>query len=269
MSDDSSDKQHEYERFAEDLRDTLAIAAAAGTIGSPVQHQDLLKAILETAAHVCSAGAGSLFLIDRDNGDLFFEVAIGPKAKEVEHFRVPMGQGIAGLVAATGQAMAISDARNDPKVLDEIGDRIGHTPENIVCVPMFFDDSVIGVLELLDKSGGGSFSPADMDALALFARQAAIAIQLSRTYRHLGPFVAEILSSMGNVDEDRRASLTRRAGSFTEAVEGDSVFRRTMALAGLVHEIASRGEHEAEAVSEILRGFAGYLEASSGPELGL
>lgn len=266
-----SDPDHrptEFERFAEDLRDTLAIAAAAGTIGSPVRHKDLLRAIVETAAHVCSAGAGSLFLIDRDNGELFFEVAIGPKAKEVERLRVPMGQGIAGLVAATGQAMAISDARNDPKVLDDIGERIGHTPENIVCVPMFFDDTVIGVLELLDKSGGGSFSPADMDALALFARQAAIAIQLSRTYRHLGPFVAEILSSMGSVDEDRIASLTRRAGSFTEAVEGDATFRRTMALAGLVHEIATRGEHEAEAVSEILRGFENYLKAKSGPELG-
>lgn len=263
MSDDRAHRPTEYERFAEDLRDALAIASAAGTIGSPVRHRELLTAIVETAARVCSAGAGSLFLIDQDNGELYFEVAIGPKAQEVEHLRVPMGKGIAGLVAATGQAMAVADARNDPQVLDDIGERIGHRPENIVCVPMFFEDSVIGALELLDKSGGGSFSPADMDTLALFARQAAIAIQLSRTYRHLGPFVAEVLTSMGDVDADRVSSLTRRARDFADAVQQDAPFRRTLELAALVQEIAGRGEREAEAVSEILRGFAGYLEARS------
>ena len=51
-------------------------AVAAGTIGSPVDHQALLQLIVETAALVCSAEAGSLFLIDEDDGDLFFEVAI-------------------------------------------------------------------------------------------------------------------------------------------------------------------------------------------------
>ncbi len=239
--------------FAEDLRDALALAAAAGTIGSPVEHDRLLKAIVETAAHVISAKAGSLFLIDEASGDMFFEVATGPKAEEVKKFRVPIGSGIAGLVAASGQAIAVSDATHDPNVLKEIGDRIGYKPETILCVPLFFSDRVIGVLELLDKQP--SFTAADMEALALFANQAAIAIELSRTYKHLGPLVLEILSAAGGGG----VPLRDRARRFSEEMEGDPAFARTLNLAELVREIAWEGETEAEACRAILQGFADYL----------
>ena len=40
------------ERFAEDLRDALTLAAAAGSIASPVEHSRLLEMIVETAAGV-------------------------------------------------------------------------------------------------------------------------------------------------------------------------------------------------------------------------
>jgi sigma-B regulation protein RsbU (phosphoserine phosphatase) len=59
--------------------------------------------IVETAARVISARAGSLFLIDAEKQELTFEVALGEKAQQVKELRVPMGDGIAGLVAAMGQ----------------------------------------------------------------------------------------------------------------------------------------------------------------------
>src|SRR5438132_12786414 len=69
------------EPFASELRHTLALAAAAGTIASPVSHSRLLEMIVETAAHVTSAQAASLFLIDIDTEELTFEVALGQKAE--------------------------------------------------------------------------------------------------------------------------------------------------------------------------------------------
>jgi hypothetical protein len=42
----------EDERFAEELRAVLVLAAAAGTIASPVTHARLLQLIVETAADV-------------------------------------------------------------------------------------------------------------------------------------------------------------------------------------------------------------------------
>ena len=104
-------------------RDTLHLAATAGIIGSPVSHARLLEIIVETGAHVIGARAGALFLLDEENDDLTFEVAIGSRAAEVKRFRVPLGHGIAGIVAASGQAMAIRDAAGDPRLASDIADK--------------------------------------------------------------------------------------------------------------------------------------------------
>jgi len=70
--------------------------------------------IVETAAQVITSQAASLFLIDDEHQELVFEVALGQKASEVKKFRVPLGHGIAGHVAATGQPTATSGAA-DPR----------------------------------------------------------------------------------------------------------------------------------------------------------
>ena len=167
--------------------------SAAGTIASPVTHARLLQLIVETAADVIGARAGALFLVDEAHNELTFEVAIGPKAAEVKRIRVPHGQGVAGLVAASGQPMAIADAGSDPRHASDIAQQIGYYPETILCVPLFYGDRLTGVLELLDKDGAPAFSAADMNTLGLFANQAAVAIEQSRTHRNLAALLAELL----------------------------------------------------------------------------
>jgi hypothetical protein len=81
-----------------------------------------------------------------------------------------------------------------------------------------------------------------MEALGLFANQAAVALQLSRTYEN----VAGLLAG--------------------EEVEGaDDTSRDAVALARLVHEIVTRGESERKACREVLQAFADYLRARSSP----
>lgn len=241
------------ERFAESLRDALSIASTTGTIGSPVTHKRLLEMIVETAAHVISARAAALFLLDDERQELVFEVALGSKAEEVKRFRVPLGHGIAGLVAVSGQPMALSDAQTDPRLAADIAESVGYVPENVLCVPLFYEDEIIGVLELLDKEGASSFSAADVAALGLFANQAAVALQQSRTHQNLAALVGEIVRAPGETvpREGERA--------FAALAEEDPAYRRARALAELVQEIAAEGEDELEACASVLRAFARYL----------
>jgi GAF domain-containing protein len=256
------------ERLAEDLREALTLAAAAGTIASPVTHSRLLEMIVETAAHVISARAAALFLIDEEAEELVFEVALGSKAEEAKKFRVPLGHGIAGLVAVSGQPMAVSDAESDPRQAADIARSVGYTPQSILCVPLFYHDQIIGVLELLDKEGAPSFSATDMEDLGLFANQAAIAIEQSRTNRNLSALLGEVLETTGEVNEGQR--LQERARAFAERLEEDAAFVRALDLARLVQEIAYQGENELEGCRAILRGFAEYLGSKPEPigELG-
>ncbi len=249
------------ERFAEELKDVLTLAASAGEISSPISHARLLEMIVETAASVIPSRAASLFLIDEASEELVFEVALGSKAEEVRKFRVPLGHGIAGLVAVSGQPMAISDAKSDPRRAADIAQSVGYEPESILCVPLFYDEEVVGVLELLDREGAPSYSAADMTTLGLFAKQAAVAIEQSRARGNLATLLGEALGSTGGVPDHRREELTEGARSFAEKTEEDAAYRRALELAALVREISRAGEQEHAACRKILEGFAEYLRS--------
>ena len=244
------------ERFAEDLREALTLTAATGAVVSPVSHDRLLEMIVETAANVIFARAGALFLIDEEAEELIFEVALGGQAEEVKKFRIPLGHGIAGLVAVSGQPMAVSEAENDPRQATDIAESVGYKPQSILCVPLFYDDRVIGVLELLDKEGASSFSSDDIQDLGYFANQAAVAIEQSRANRSLAALLGEMLGGEEN-------GLRERAQAFAGRLEEDAGFERALELAGLAREIAGRGEEEFKGCRTILRGFADYLRSRS------
>jgi GAF domain-containing protein len=239
-------------RFAASLRDALALAETAGTIGARVTHSELLQLIVATAAQVLRARAGALLLLDEGTEELVFEVAVGGQAEDVKQFRVPIGHGIAGHVAVTGQPIAVSEAGADPRAATDIADQVGYRPESILCVPLFYDDEVIGVLELLDKEDGSSFSAADIESLGLFANQAAVAIEHSRMHANLAALIGDVLKTR---------ELGPGAEAFARRAEEDPTSRQALALAQLVQEIAKAGEREAQACRSILESFAGYLRA--------
>jgi GAF domain-containing protein len=249
------------EQIAGELRHWLTHVVTAGAISAPEVQSRLLDTILASAAHVIGADSGAIFLVDVENEELTFAAALGPKADEVRRLRVPLGHGIAGLVAVSGQPMAISDASNDPRQAADIAETVGYMPQSILCVPLFYDEQVIGVLELLDKHGGATFSPEDINELSLFAEQAAAAIEQSRGQRDLTALLNAALRSWAAggtaapVGEDRVAQ-------FALELERDASYLRSLDLARLVNDIASHGELATEAVGAILRGFLDYLEAS-------
>ena len=243
MTDDLRETIAQQEEELARLRSALSLAATAGVIGSPVSHARLLEMIVETGAHVIGAEAGALFLLDEERSELTFEVAVGGKAEEARRFRVPLGHGVAGIVAASGQPMAISEAESDPRLAADIAESVGYVPRTVLCVPLFYGSRIIGALELLDKAGGETFSAADIDALSLFANQAAVALQLSRTYQ----------------------GVARLAAGEPGGAVDDPAAREALELAELVHEIALGGDDARSACRSMLLGFAEYLRARARP----
>ena len=245
----------EDERTAQDLKDALTMAAATSKLSAPVSQGRLLEMIVATAAQVISSNAASLLLIDEAAQDLVFEIALGQKADDVKKFHVPLGHGIAGLVAVTGQPMAISNAQNDARHASDISGDIGYQPQSILCVPLFYNDRITGVLELLDKRDKGNtittFTPADIETLGHFANLAAVAIAQSRAQDNISGWLAQTL--------DNARFSTERTTHFLSNIEDDATYRRTLELADTVREIANYGEGETTACNSILRGFSEYL----------
>jgi GAF domain-containing protein len=251
--------------FGVEFGRAVTLAASAAAIAAPVSHTRLLEMIVEAAASVMGARAASLFLIDDETQELVFAVALGSRAEQVRQFRIPLGHGVAGLAALTGQPMAISNASSDPRHAADIAERVGYTPESILAVPLFASGEVIGVFELLDKEGLGSFGPQDMEVLGLFANQAAVAIQQSRSFAGLAALILGPLASLGELPAEQREALATATRSFATAYEQDPAYRQALHLARLVQEIVARGERETMACQTILEGFAAYLRARAWP----
>ena len=203
MKSDQAGEEESGERLATHLRDALTLAATAGTIGSPVTHARLLEMIVETAAHVISAPPAALFLLDEESHELVFEVALGTKAEEAKKYRIPLGHGIAGLVAVSGQPMAISDAQAT-LAWPPTSRRASAISRERPVHALFYGDRIIGVIELLDKEGASSFDATDIEALGLFANMAAVALQQSRTHRNLAALVDDVF---GSFEGERKRTL--------------------------------------------------------------
>jgi putative methionine-R-sulfoxide reductase with GAF domain len=249
------------ENFAQDLRDALTTASAIGAIGAPVSHPRLLEMIMATAADIIDAKAALLCLIDSESEELVFEVAPGDNDDEPKEVRVPLGHGVAGLVALTGHPMAISDTAEDDRDANDIAQAVGFAPKSILCVPLSFQDEVIGVLELLDKAGAATFSVADMEAIGLFANLAAVAIEQSRTHIRMGAMVVDLIQAVDGLPDYDRHGLTQRARAFTVDLGQQSGYLNALELARLVQEIVHYGDGPTEACKGILNSFVQFLRS--------
>jgi putative methionine-R-sulfoxide reductase with GAF domain len=249
------------ERLADDLKRALVRVGATGAIASQVSYSRLQTLIVEASIHVTSAHAGALFLIDEKAQELFFEVSVGPHAAAVKDLRLPIGHGIAGVVAATGQPMIVANVEQDSRHAADIARVAGFSPKNILCVPLEYNDRIIGVLEVLDKQSGESFQLHDMELLGLFAKQAAVAIELSSTCRSLITLLASAITGAGRSANEETQSLLENTANFVHRFEQTTSYKSAMDLAGLLGEIVWNGESELVLCDAILRNIAQYVRS--------
>ncbi|MBN1518807.1 MAG: sigma 54-interacting transcriptional regulator [Spirochaetales bacterium] len=140
----------------------------------------LLTHIIESATRLTEGEASSLVLKNEDDGRLYFEIALGPKGREVKRFSLSSGEGIAGWVAERGQSLIVNDVETDSRFYGDISKSIGFPTYSILAVPMLVRDRCVGVIEIINKKGMKYFTQLDLQWLEMFATQAAIAIENAR-----------------------------------------------------------------------------------------
>ena len=132
----------------------------------------LLALVIDEAAKVAEADRCSIFLVDRDRGELWSRVAHG-----AEEIRIPLGSGIAGAVASRGEEVRIDDAYADPRFNKAVDAETGYRTRSILCVPMWSTKrEVVGVLQALNRRDG-AFTDEDAELLLALGGQAASAVE--------------------------------------------------------------------------------------------
>jgi serine/threonine-protein kinase len=138
------------------------------------QLEELLRLLAESAARLTNAEFSTIYLLDRERGELWSMVTMD---EEVGEIRLPLGVGIAGSVALTGEPVNIPDAYADPRFDPTVDRRTGHRTRNLLTVPMTDQDgTMLGVFQVINKQEG-AFGVEDIEILSSLAASAAIGIE--------------------------------------------------------------------------------------------
>ncbi len=162
--------RHELEqraRFAEHLQ---SFGASLNTV-NPTETYD---AVLRMSTDLLHAERASLLLFDEASNELAVKSAIGPRAEVTRAARVRMGEGIAGTVLSEGRPLVVRDV-----------EATEHTPappersyktKSFISYPISIGGRKVGVLNVTDKAGGGSYDDIDLSLIESIAPQMAMAL---------------------------------------------------------------------------------------------
>lgn len=195
----------------------------------------LLQSVVDAAAALFDSEAASIALFEPDPARLEFRVAAGAQGAGVVGLSVAPTQGIAGYVFSTGQPIALSDVRSDPRFDQGAAERTGYVPRSIAAVPLVDAGATVGVLQVLDKRSTETFSMRDMELLAVFARQAAAAIEASKVQWDTARLLR---GALARIADDRVApahvdALVAAAVAGLDSQEDDRLWELVELLAGL------------------------------------
>ena len=143
---------------------------------------EVMHVILAKVSELLKPRNWSLLLEDPKTGELYFKAAVGEGSEKLTDLRIKPGEGIAGWTLTHNQPLLIDDVHADPRFAARFDDASRFSTQAILCVPLTFKDRVLGVIELVNGPGDGSFSLEDQRILMTVAEFSAIAIQNAQNF---------------------------------------------------------------------------------------
>jgi HD-GYP domain-containing protein (c-di-GMP phosphodiesterase class II) len=186
----------------------------------------LLQKILQEASRVVDADRGSLFLHDRETGELWAKIAQGIGGDR--EIRITKGVGIAGHVAQTGETIKLRNAYDDPRFNPSVDRATGYQTRSLLAVPMVdMHGQIVGVIQVLNKRRG-RFTQDDADVLVALGGQAAAAIENAKLHDEIQKLFEGFVQASVVAIESRDPST---------AGHSERVSRLTLGLADAVEAI--------------------------------
>jgi putative ABC transport system ATP-binding protein len=136
--------------------------------------QDLF-AFTRKLTQLLNADRSSLFIVDHKTQTLWLRVTENLPDKEI---RIPIGSGIAGAVAASGEAIRVDDAYSDSRFNPDVDKQLNYQTKSILCLPVKnTDGKVFAVAQLLNRRDGHPFDANDEARYKEFLQSIGLVLQ--------------------------------------------------------------------------------------------
>jgi len=160
MSRDTSDTQA--------LRQILEVTRK---LAAPFDLDTMLAEVVNASREVLNADRGTVFLYDQDSDELVVRVGT-----ELDQIRIPADKGIVGESAQTRQLINVPDCYADSRFNRAIDKQTGYKSRCMLTIPLIgYEDSLVGVLQILNKNEG-VFDEHDEFVAQALAAQAAVVL---------------------------------------------------------------------------------------------
>jgi diguanylate cyclase (GGDEF)-like protein len=152
----------------------------ARALTSSLELEEILGAIMDKMAQFFGPERWSMLMVDDKSSELYYAIAVGENTESLKGLRVPLGEGVAGWVAATGNPLVVPDVALDPHWSAFANKHPDLKIRSIACVPVRSGNKTLGVIQLLN-SKLDLLSEYSISFLRILCDYAAIAIQNARS----------------------------------------------------------------------------------------
>jgi len=158
------------------LKRTIMRRRQPGGFDKSVDLGLVLKEIVEWADRFVPSEAGSVLLDDpilkidsTQEGRLYFAACFGGQSDSLVDTSISDSEGIAGQTYRGGQPYISEDVSRDQKFLERIDRETSYTTKSIICAPIKINNSIIGVIELVNRRDRDNYDQNDLLLLEIFA----------------------------------------------------------------------------------------------------
>ena len=144
-------------------------------LAAPFDLDTMLGEVVDVSRSLLDADRGTVFLYDEQTNELLVRVAT-----ELDAIRIPADKGIVGECAQTRQLINVPDCYADDRFNREIDRKTGYRSRCMLTIPLLgFEDSLVGVLQILNKNSG-VFDEQDEFIATALAAQAAVVLHRAK-----------------------------------------------------------------------------------------
>ena len=141
-----------------------------------VDLKEVLREILLRANEFVPSDSGSILLDDpllkwdkERKGKLYFMACFGVGSSELVGTNLPDDVGIVGATYGSGLPYLSKDVSRDDKFYDVIDKKTQYESKSILAMPIKIYDSVVGVIELINRKEKVNYDDRDLSILEIFA----------------------------------------------------------------------------------------------------
>ena len=181
--------------------ETLAVLSEISyEINSSLNLDQVLASAAQQVKRLMQFEIFAVLLREENTNDMYVRFAIGHRPEVIEHWRIPMGDGIIGAAATTGQAICVGDVLKDPRYLPAVDE-----VRSELAVPLIVRGRVIGVMDIESRQPD-YFTPYQQTILTLVASRIGTAVENARLFESAQK-QAETLLLLNEIGREASATL--------------------------------------------------------------